>query len=530
MNDKKNIDRLFQEKFKDFDVAPTEIVWEKIKARQNKDKKKTILIPLWYKVAGIAAIIALIFGIGYLPFNTVSQKDNTLTNSDVDIRKEKTSNDFFEPTHNKKDKQQIVSTELKKEQDSQTKEKTTKNTIIKDSYTDNSPNITKEKVTNASNQETLSSNKNGKSTFSQAKTKENNLTSFGSNAIAINDTSQQLSKKTNNAVKEQNIGQYQNENTSGIKNQLNPPLGIDKKNNLTSHEVTENQNHSNLKLDHEKENDLAKNNNNVEKRSIFDAIAQKEEQSIDAVTKESTSSKKWNVAPIIAPVYYNSIGDGSPIDDQFSDNNKNGEINMSYGIQVAYNINKKISVRSGVNKVDLSYTTADIGFSPSAVGQNLEGVSYNENAGAILISDIGNVRNDVELASDFTRNSIDRTQNPGLLNQSIGYIEVPVEMEYAILDKKFGIQMIGGISTLFLQNNEVTIEAGDLINPIGESNNLNPVSFSGNIGVGMGYNITKQFEITLEPIFKYQLNAFSNNANNFRPYYFGVYSGVSIKF
>jgi hypothetical protein len=38
MNDKKNIDRLFQETFKDFEVTPDAAVWERLEA-QLKEKK-----------------------------------------------------------------------------------------------------------------------------------------------------------------------------------------------------------------------------------------------------------------------------------------------------------------------------------------------------------------------------------------------------------------------------------------------------------------------------------------------------------
>ena len=40
MSDKKHIDRLFQEKFKDFDVNPSDKAWDGIEARLQKKKKK----------------------------------------------------------------------------------------------------------------------------------------------------------------------------------------------------------------------------------------------------------------------------------------------------------------------------------------------------------------------------------------------------------------------------------------------------------------------------------------------------------
>ncbi|MBC8883582.1 hypothetical protein H9X57_09985 [Flavobacterium piscinae] len=40
MKDKKNLDRLFQEQFKDFEEIPPEIVWKNIEAELTKKKKE----------------------------------------------------------------------------------------------------------------------------------------------------------------------------------------------------------------------------------------------------------------------------------------------------------------------------------------------------------------------------------------------------------------------------------------------------------------------------------------------------------
>ena len=44
MSDNKKIDRLFQEKFKDFEVTPDKSVWKSINANLNK-KKASIMMP-----------------------------------------------------------------------------------------------------------------------------------------------------------------------------------------------------------------------------------------------------------------------------------------------------------------------------------------------------------------------------------------------------------------------------------------------------------------------------------------------------
>ncbi len=58
MNEKKNLDRLFQEKFKDFEVAPPEFVWENIQ-EALQEKKKRRVIPLWFRLSGVAAVLVL---------------------------------------------------------------------------------------------------------------------------------------------------------------------------------------------------------------------------------------------------------------------------------------------------------------------------------------------------------------------------------------------------------------------------------------------------------------------------------------
>ena len=61
MKEKKSIDRIFQEKFKDFEAEPREQVWDQISARlDKKEKKRPFIIPLWLKVGGVAAVLGLV--------------------------------------------------------------------------------------------------------------------------------------------------------------------------------------------------------------------------------------------------------------------------------------------------------------------------------------------------------------------------------------------------------------------------------------------------------------------------------------
>ena len=79
MRERKNIDRLFQEKFKDFEVNPPEVVWEAIETHLDKNKTRRI-IPLWWKLGGIAAV----FLIGFLIMQNGSNP-NTIPSNQVTV-------------------------------------------------------------------------------------------------------------------------------------------------------------------------------------------------------------------------------------------------------------------------------------------------------------------------------------------------------------------------------------------------------------------------------------------------------------
>lgn len=89
MSDRKNIDRLFQEKFKDFEASPEDSVWENISAELQVDinaDEKVKAFPLWAKLAGIAAGLALLLFLGNLAINnneTNTGPDNVV-NTDAD--------------------------------------------------------------------------------------------------------------------------------------------------------------------------------------------------------------------------------------------------------------------------------------------------------------------------------------------------------------------------------------------------------------------------------------------------------------
>ena len=95
---------------------------------------------------------------------------------------------------------------------------------------------------------------------------------------------------------------------------------------------------------------------------------------------------------------------------------------------------------------------------------------------------------------------------------------------------QFGLNIIGGMSTFFLSDNQVVTEFENYRTKIGEANNINDVSFSTNLGLGLNYNFSKTFTFNFEPTFKYKINTYIESSGNFKPYIIGVYTGFSYKF
>ncbi|HSP40379.1 MAG TPA: hypothetical protein VLN46_03025 [Gillisia sp.] len=70
MEERKHIDRLYQEKFKDFEATPREMVWKNISSRLQEKERKRSVLPIWYRIAGVAALLALFFNFASGLFRT----------------------------------------------------------------------------------------------------------------------------------------------------------------------------------------------------------------------------------------------------------------------------------------------------------------------------------------------------------------------------------------------------------------------------------------------------------------------------
>lgn len=534
MKEKRNIDKLFEDRFKNFEVKPSPRVWENIQAELQKQKKDRKVIPLWIKLGGVAALLALMLTVGNWVFSPLNNEITSITYDDV-TRSQKENDSSEKPTLEKetnKTNVQVASedannTDINNQNASQnTSIKTEGKTSTSNKKADRSTiavENTKENSSDKKSNRSSIANQGSDKTFSEKqKTSKDNLipknedrnNSNQNNIYDTRVTSNVSSQKNSNSLKESKETSFKKDNS----------ISETKNSAIVSNEKTTTDKIDNNLTDKEAE----KTGDTKNKKSILDAIA---EQNEDVVTKTKNQKpeNRWEVAPNIAPVYYSSLGNGSSIDPSFSDNSQSGDVNISYGVQVSYALNNRLSVRSGVNNVDLSYSTGGIELATAPVSDALRSVAYGGRGIVVTAVNKGTFAKGTS-SNSFGDIKPKSTQGDVRIIQNINYYEVPLELKYALLDSRFGLNVIGGVSTLFLGSNEISVKADNFNSVLGDANNLSTVSFSTNVGLGLDYKLSKRFKFNIEPMFKYQLNPYTDSSVNFKPYYLGVYSGISFKF
>jgi len=542
MKEKKNIDQLFKKQFQDFEATPPPAVWDRIEAQLQEQKKERRVIPLWWRVAGVAALLALLLTIGLTLFKTTPSPSNDIvTEKNKDVIKSTSEEGETLSNESNTNETEVASeeNEVNAAEKSNPKDNPYTTEIISDKKSNNAVanedekndilNKTKTSVaeTNTNKNRNKTTNKKITPTYNQPKNASNTYDTK-TEAVATSNKPKNATQKSsettqNPLVKDPNTVVSGNEAiANSTKTEKNTDvLNPSEENNITGTKEID----SKLAVSETSENKTPEDN----KKSIFDAI--EEDKNIeDAVAVKEGPANRWAVSPNVGPVYYSSLSGGSSIDPMFSDNSQSGNVNLSYGVAVDYNISEKLSVRSGVSNVNLSYATGDIQVATAPSTFALKNVAYGSTKNAITtVFDKGTALPNAG-GNSFGSIIPKATGGNAEISQQLQYYEVPLELKYAVLNKKIGIHVIGGMSTLFLGNNDIIINDGDFRTVLGEANNLNSISFTTNIGLGFNYQLSKSFRFNIEPMFKYQLNPYTDSSIDFKPYYLGLYSGLSFKF
>jgi hypothetical protein len=276
---------------------------------------------------------------------------------------------------------------------------------------------------------------------------------------------------------------------------------------------------------------LNKNNitidpNQDENQTIIDLSTDSSNVTKNNTSKKSTnkivsSIKKWEFTPYSSVTYFSSIGQGSPLDESLKDNKKEFETSQSFGFNIGKQIAKRWKLSAGLSLLKLNYSTFNIAYkNENSLTNRLSGVNYNQ-------------YNHYTSVRDLENNIIAWNEHKGKIQQEIEYLEVPISVSYTIKNSKhLDLGLTGGISTLFLTNNQLSLHDTNSGEEryFGKANNLSMINASANASLDFNYHISKNIHFNVSPSFKYYMEMFEENSGNFKPYSIGVSTGLKVKF
>jgi hypothetical protein len=244
--------------------------------------------------------------------------------------------------------------------------------------------------------------------------------------------------------------------------------------------------------------------------------------------------KGWSIGGQLSPVYsYRTLsGDvyitpDEKVDASYFDDMESGIVSVGGGISLDYQLGERFSIASGLYL--------------SRIGQQNESVlAYNDPDGYgmyKLASSTGSVSvNPVQFTQVLAEQAASAKDIPGdyvassTFVQNLDYLEVPLVLKYRLLDTRFGINLLGGISPGILVNNHSYFEFEGQKLQTGTTEDIQPMIYNSVLGIGMEYAISKKISVSLAPSFKYSLTPV-NTSNNlgYHPYSLSWFTGVSYK-
>jgi len=212
-------------------------------------------------------------------------------------------------------------------------------------------------------------------------------------------------------------------------------------------------------------------------------------------------------------------------------------------------LNPSMDYYEAIDSPILTYTAGlNLGFQPLARLSVRAGLYYsqfghasnefiamNSKSGAMVNTSAGAVRSrenflpDSPNGSGSVSNALTYSDQALILN--FEYLEMPMTLKYALVDRRFDFSLLGGLSANFLVGNKAYVGSVSAQTEIGQTQSMRPTTYVGNVGVGFDYDFDKRLSLSIEPTFRYALNSASlGDQMDYRPYSFGLFSGFAWRF
>jgi hypothetical protein len=235
-------------------------------------------------------------------------------------------------------------------------------------------------------------------------------------------------------------------------------------------------------------------------------------------SKTSSTAEKWALE-----VFAGIANSENYKNEKTLGNANDSKQGSTYGVKTKYKINKKWAVGSGLKINELGQSVANVSYIKTADNAFLSTGDYfvqNSTVPQIASTD-GYV-----LVSNATKNALksDNLQS-GNLDQSLRYIEMPLEVSYAIFSKnKASISLNTGGFVGKLISNSVAIDG----NSLGENINANDFVYGSTLSSTLQYRVYKKTNVFVEPAMNYYVNPL--NSQSFNQFQWGLNFGLNVSF
>ena len=221
--------------------------------------------------------------------------------------------------------------------------------------------------------------------------------------------------------------------------------------------------------------------------NLFKMISPDEAAGVSVFHRNLKRNKRWSLKAEFAPVLSNrpqnnvQISELNSPDSQNSNVKINSETSITAGILAGYKVSKRITVRSGVAYRNIRQT-----------GQN---------------------------------------NDDNYLNRRFEYVEVPVQASFKLAESRLWVSIAGGFSAACLIGNHEVLSVNNEQTSIGKTAGMQSLTYSGLLGLEIGYDITKHITITVEPRLRHDLNSLSAiNSVNYKADHLEIATGLTYCF
>lgn len=280
-------------------------------------------------------------------------------------------------------------------------------------------------------------------------------------------------------------------------------------------------------------------------QSIDQQIIEQNKQQLLA-QNETRRKNQWLVGAQVSPALsVNRSNHSSQYASDMLNSSNTSPVDLGGGLSVQYKAGKRWSIQSGIYYAGLEQSSGNTGHSGrNEYALDSKGAEYfnapvNFNASNMVMNSSAGV---IELKSVPMGVVVGNTMEEKLTNsavmvtdarftQNFQYLEIPLYLRYTLLDARFDVELMGGVSSNVLVGNNTYMDSSTGKSLVGSTQDMQNINYSGALGVGLKYGLSKRIYLNLEPRVKYYLNSLNNNPQvNYKPYTIGVFTGVSYEF